>query len=158
MAIDTHIKFDGVEGESTHTDHKGEIELLSWSWGVTNASMGSGGGSGMGKAQGGDLHFAHPYDKASPVLAKKCIQGVHFPSVVLTSRKAGEGQKDFLKITMKEVYITSVQPAGSSGGDIMESVSMSYGSIEFAYKPQDKAGALGGEVKFSWDTKTTKVT
>jgi len=44
MAIDTHIKFDGVEGESTHTDHKGEIELLSWSWGVSNASMGSGGG------------------------------------------------------------------------------------------------------------------
>lgn len=157
MGIDTHIKFDGVEGESTHTDHKGEIELLSWSWGVSNASMGAGGGSGMGKAQGGDLHFTHPYDKASPVLAKKCIQGVHFPSVVMTSRKSGQGQKDFLKITMKEVYITSVQPAGSSGGDITESVSMSYGSIEFAYKPQDAQGQLGGEVKFSWDTKTTKV-
>jgi type VI secretion system secreted protein Hcp len=30
MAIETHIKFDGVEGESTHADHKGEIELLAW--------------------------------------------------------------------------------------------------------------------------------
>jgi len=69
----------------------------------------------------------------------------------------GDGQKDFLKVTMKEVFITSVAPAGSSGGDIMESVSMSYGSIEFAYKPQDAKGTLGGEVKFSWDTKTTKV-
>jgi len=158
MAIDTHIKFDGVEGESTHVDHKGEVEILSWTWGVSNASLGSGGGSGKGKATPGDLHFVHRYDKASPVLAKKCAQGVHFPTVVMTSRKSGEGQKDFLKVTMKEVFITSVQPSGSSGGDIAESVSMSYGSIEFAYKPQDAKGGLGGEVKFGWDVKTTKIT
>jgi len=158
MAIDSHIKFDGVEGESTHKDHKGEVEILSWTWGVSNASLGSGTGSGKGKANPGDLHFTHHYDKASPVLAKKCAQGVHFPSVVITSRKAGEGQKDFLKITMKEVFITSVQPSGSSGGDIMESVSMSYQSIDFAYKPQDEKGGLGGEVKFGWNVKTTIIT
>jgi len=158
MAIDTHVKFDGVEGESTHQDHKGEVAILSWSWGVSNvSSVGAGGGSGHGKANPGDLHFTHTYDKASPVLAKKCAQGVHFPSVVLTSRKSGEGQKDFLKITMKEVFISSVQPAGSGNGDIMESVSMSYGSVEFSYKPQDTKGGLGGEVKFSWDVKTTKI-
>ena len=158
MAIDTHIKFDGVEGESTHQDHKGEVEVLSWSWGVSNASLAAGGGSGKGKATPGDLHFVHRYDKASPVLAKKCAQGAHFKEVVMTSRKAGEGQKDFLKVTLKEVFITSVQPAGSSGGDIAESISMSYGSVDFAYKPQDEKGGLGGEVKFGWDTKTTKIT
>lgn len=158
MAIDTHIKFDGVDGESTHVDHKGEVEVLSWAWGVSNASLSSGGGSGKGKATPGDLHFTHRYDKASPVLAKKCAQGAHFKEVVITSRKAGEGQKDFLKVTMKEVFITSVQASGSSGGDIAESVSMSYGSIDFAYKPQDAKGTLGGEVKFGWDVKTTKIT
>jgi type VI secretion system secreted protein Hcp len=158
MAIDTHIKFDGVEGESTHQDHKGEVEILSWTWGVSNASHGAGGGQGKGKATPGDFHFTHRYDKASPVLAKKCAQGVHFKEVVMTSRKSGEGQKDFLKITMKEVFITSAQASGSSGGDIAESISMSYGSIDFAYKPQDEKGNLGGEVKFGWDTKTTKIT
>lgn len=158
MAIDSHIKFDGVEGESTHKDHKGEVEILSWTWGVSNTSLASGTGSGKGKANPGDLHFMHSYDKASPVLAKKCAQGVHFPTVVITSRKAGEGQKDFLKITMKEVFITSVQPSGSSAGDIMESVSMSYQSIDFAYKPQDEKGGLGGEVKFGWNVKTTQIT
>lgn len=159
MAIDTHIKFDGVDGESNHADHKGEIEVLSWSWGVSNASSAaSGGGSGKGKATAGDFNFMHLYDKASPNLAKKCAQGAHFPSVVVTARKAGEGQKDFLKITMKEVFISAVQPSGSSGGDIAESVSMSYGSIDFGYKPQDDKGALGGEIKFGWETKTTKIT
>lgn len=157
MAIDTHIKFDGVEGESTHKDHKGEIEILSWSWGVNNASATAGGGSGKGKGEPGQLNFMHLYDKASPVLAKKCAQGVHFPTATITARKAGEGQKDFLKITMKEVFITAVHPSGSSGGDIAESVSMSYGDIEFAYKPQDDKGGLGGEVKFGWNAKTTEI-
>ncbi|WP_088281359.1 type VI secretion system tube protein Hcp [Ideonella sp. A 288] len=160
MATDTHIKFDGVDGEATHADHKGEIEILSWTWGVSNVNAGgtSGGGSGKGKATPNDFNFLHTYDKASPILAKKCAQGVHFPSVVLTARKSGEGQKDFLKITLKEVFITSVQPSGSSQGDIVESVSMSYASVDFAYKAQDDKGALGGDVKFGWNVKTTTIT
>ena len=160
MAIDTHIKFDGVDGESTHKDHKGEIEVLSWSWGVSNASsVSSGGGSGKGKAVPGAFHFTHNYDKASPVLAKQCAQGKHFKQVVVTSRKSGEGQKDFLKITMKEVFVSAVQPnCIHQGGDILESVSMSYGEIEFGYKAQDAKGGLGGEVKFAWNVKTTLVT
>jgi type VI secretion system secreted protein Hcp len=158
MSTDTHFKFDGVDGESTHADHKGEIEVLSWSWGVQNASTLSGGGSGKGKANPGDMVFTHMYDKASPVLAKKCAQGVHFKEAVLTARKSGEGQKDFLKVTLKEVFITSVQPSGSSGGDIMESVSMSYADIGFAYKAQDEKGGLAGEVKFGWNVKTTVIT
>ncbi|RZI76746.1 MAG: type VI secretion system tube protein Hcp [Rubrivivax sp.] len=159
MNIDSHIKFDGVDGESPHQDHKNEIDVLSWSWAVSNgSSANAGGGSGSGKAQPSVLTFVHFYDKASPILAKKCAQGVHFPSVVLTSRKAGEGQKDFLKVTLKEVFITSVAPAAASGGQILETVSMSYGSVEFGYKPQDDKGAMGGEVKFAWDVKTTKIT
>jgi type VI secretion system secreted protein Hcp len=157
MAIDTHIKFDGVEGESTHVDHKKEIEVMSWSWGVSNASALGGGGSGKGKAQPGDLHLTKLYDKASPVLAKKCAQGVHFPTVVLTARKSGEGQKDFFKVTLKEVFITSVQNAAGGDGGIMENVSMSYADIEFAYKAQDEKGGTTGEVKFSWNVKTTKI-
>ena len=102
MAIDTHIKFDGIDGEATHQDHKGEIEVMSWSWNITNVSNLTGGGSGQGKATAGDFHFMHQYDKASPNLAKKCAKGEHFPTVVLTARKSGDGQKDFLKVTMKD--------------------------------------------------------
>jgi type VI secretion system secreted protein Hcp len=156
MSSDTHIKFDGVDGESTHKDHKGEIELLSWGWSISQPSGPAGGGSGKGKAVPGDFHITHAYDKSSPVLAKHCAAGKHFKDAKITARKAGEGQKDFLVITMKEVFITSVSPGGSSGGDIVENVSCSYKDIEFAYKPQDDKGGLGGEVKFGWNTATTE--
>jgi type VI secretion system secreted protein Hcp len=158
MSIDTHIKFDGVDGEATHKEHKGEIEVMSWSWDVHNDSNVAGGGSGKGKAQPGMFNIAHLYDKASPVLAKKCAQGVHFKEVTMTARKAGEGQKDFLVVKMKEVFITGVQPSGSAGGDIVESVTMSYGSIDFSYKAQEEKGGTGGEVKFGWNNKTTEIT
>jgi type VI secretion system secreted protein Hcp len=155
MSSDASIKFDGIEGESVKP--KGEIEVMSWSWGVMQPSGSEGGGgSGKGKAVAGDFNFTHRYDKASPILAKHCAAGKHFPSVKLTARKAGEGQQDFLIVTMKEVFVTSVSPGGSSGGDIMEQVSCSYKDVEFAYKPQDDKGGLGGEVKFGWNLATTE--
>lgn len=154
MAADSSIKFDGVDGESVQP--KGEIEVLSWNWNVHQSSGGAAGsGSGKGKAIAGDFHFTHHYDKASPVLAKKCVSGTHFKDAKLTARKAGEGQQDFLIVTMKEVFIVSVSPGGSHGGDIMEQVSCSYKDIEFAYKAQDDKGGLGGEVKFGWDVAKT---
>jgi type VI secretion system secreted protein Hcp len=154
MSSDASIKFDGVDGESVKP--KGEIDVLSWNWGVSQPSGPAGGGSGKGKAIPGDFHFVHLYDKASPVLAKKCVSGTHFKDAKLTARKAGEGQQDFLVVTMKEVFITSVSPGGSHGGDILEQVTCSYKDVEFAYKPQDDKGALGGEVKFGWDVAKTE--
>lgn len=158
MAIDTHIKFAGIEGESTHIDHKGEIEVLSWSWGLSvTPGPGGGGGAGAGKATPREFSFTHLYDKASPALGKTAASGKHVPTAVLTARKSGEGQKDFLKVTMKEVFITSVTAGGSDAG-LQESIALTYGDIEFSYKPQDAKGGLAGEVKFDWNVKTGQVT
>ena len=157
MSIDCHLKLEGVTGESTHKDHKDEISVLSWNWDVVNdSSVGSGGGSGKGKARPGQLVFAHLYDKASPVLAKACASGKHFAEGIFTSRKSGEGQLDFLKVTLKQVLVTAVKPSAMSGGDISELVQMSYADIEFEYNPQDDKGKLGGAVKVGWNVSTTE--
>jgi type VI secretion system secreted protein Hcp len=157
MSIDCHMKLDGVTGESTHKDHKDEIDILSWSWGVSNqSSVSAGSGSGKGKAQAMELHLVHHYDKSSPVLAKSCASGKHFKDATITCRKAGEGQLDFLKITLKQVMVTQVSPAGNSGADVIESFGISYEDIEFEYKPQDDKGKLGGAVKFGWNISTTE--
>lgn len=157
MAIDTHIKFSGIEGESTHKDHKGEIPVLSWNWNVSAGTSAGTGSSRVGKASPGDFVFTHMYDKASPKLAKTCVQGTALKEVYLTARKSGEGQKDFIKVTMKEVFVSSLQVADGTG-EIAETVTLRYGNIDFGYKPQDDKGALGNEVAFSWDVKTVKVT
>ncbi len=156
MGIDTHIKFDGVDGESMHKDHKGEIELLKWRWMVSNDSAVMGGGSGKGKAEPGKFSIWHNYDKSSPVLAKRCADGKHFPTVTLTARKSGEGQKDFLKITFKEVFINKVETEADPEAGIIEQVVFSYGDMEKEYKAQDDKGNPGGAVKFGWNVKTSE--
>lgn len=158
MSIDSHLKLAGVEGEATQKDHKNEIELLSWSWGVSNASYITGGGSGKGKAQPGEFTIVKRMDKSSATIAKNCASGKHFADAVLTAAKSGDGQKDFLKITFTEVFITSYQVSGSAGADLIETIGMSYGKIESGYKPQDDKGGMGGEVKMGWNVKTTEIT
>ncbi len=45
--VDFFIKIDGIDGESQDSMHKGEIEVLSFSWGETRT--GAQGGGGVGK-------------------------------------------------------------------------------------------------------------
>jgi type VI secretion system secreted protein Hcp len=151
MSSNFHLKIEGIDGESVDADHKGEIDVQSFSWGLSQSVNISGTGMGVGKPNFQDLHFTHLYDKASPNLAKACAGGKHFATVKFTARKQGDGAKDFFTITLKEAYITSVQPGGSSGGDLTESFSIAYKDIEMEYKTQDSKGALGGGTKFGYD-------
>ncbi len=158
MSIDCHMKIKGLDGEAEHKDHKNEIALQTWSWHVMNASSaGSGGGSGVGKATPGDFTFSHVYDKSAPIIAKNCASGKHFEDAVVTVRKSGDGQEPFLKCTMKQVFITSAHVGATAGGEIGQTVNLSYGDIEFAYKAQDDKGKLGGEVKFGWSPGKTEI-
>ena len=158
MSTSTFIKFDGIEGESSHKDHKGEIEVLSWDWGLTATPGTAGGGSGKGKATPKEMRVVHRYDKASPLLGKQAVSGRHIPQAVLSARKSGEGQMDFFKVTMKDVFITSVSVSAAAPDlEAVEEVAMSYRAIEFAYSPQNSKGSLGTPVQFRWDIRTGTV-
>ena len=154
--IDCYLKLDGIKGEAVQKDHKDEIQVFDWSWSVHNSSCTVGSGSGVGKGTPGALNLSKLYDSASPTLAKFCANGKHFDSGTLTMTKAGEGQQTFMTITLKEVYISDVNVSAEQGGDVRESVTLSYGDIEFAYKPQKADGSMGGDIKFGWNTRTTE--
>ena len=64
MASDIFAKIGDIKGESIISKHKDEIDVLSFSWGVTNSAKIKGGGAG--KATFTDLSFLHSIDKASP--------------------------------------------------------------------------------------------
>ncbi len=150
MAQDIHIKFDGIEGESTHQDHKGEIDVLTWNWGVeAGAAAGGGSGAAVSKPVASALRSVHNYDKASPLLARASARGNVIKQVVLTAGKSGEGQKDFLKVTLKDVSVTSVQV--SAHESMSESVALWPRFIAFDYAAQDAKGSLGKPISFSWD-------
>lgn len=157
MAADIFAKLGDIKGESLDAKHKDEIEVLSFSWGVSNAgSMNMGGGAGTGRANFHDMSFVHKVDKASPTLMKYCATGVHLPSGVITHRKAGKTQQEFMIFKLTEIYITGVSQGGSHEGDNMENVSLQASKIEYEYKAQKGDGSLDGAVTFKYDVKGNK--
>jgi type VI secretion system secreted protein Hcp len=156
VASDIFAKIGDIKGESLDDKHKDEIEVLSWSWGVSNAgSMAHGGGGGEGRASFSDLSFMHKIDKASPVLMKACATGVHIKDATITHRKAGKGQQEFLIFKMNDVIVTSVQDS-DGGDDLTESVSIAFAKIDVEYKPQKRDGSLDAGIHFKYDIKGNK--
>ena len=158
MAFDAFLKLDGIAGESTDSKHKGEIEVLSFSWGVSNSgSTGSGSGSGAGKATFQDLSIVHGIDNATPELLKACATGLHIKDATITHRKAGKGQQEYLIIKLNDVTITAVSHAGSEDQPYAESVSLKFAKVDLEYKPQRPDGSLDPGLHFKFDLKANKV-
>jgi len=156
MAVDVFLKLGTIKGESKDSKHAGEIDVVSWSWGVSQTgSVAYGGGGGAGKAAFQDITFLHNVDAASPVLMTACATGEHIPEAILIARKAGKSPQEYIIIKMNDILITSVQPSGSSEHPV-ESVSMSYSKVALEYKPQKADGTLDAGIFFKYDVKSNK--
>ena len=157
MAIDYFLRIDGVPGESLDSKHKGEIDVESWSWGEANPAPPGGGGGGAGKVQMQDFNFTARFSKASPNLMLACASGKHFKGAVLTARKAGKGQQDFLTFSLSDVLVSAYQTGGAEGEVVPgDSVSLNFAKIQVEYKQQNPDGTLGGSIKAGWDVKQNK--
>ena len=157
MAADIFAKIGDIKGESLDAKHKDEIEILSYSWGVSNAgSMAHGSGGGEGKATFHDLSFVHKIDKASPVLLQACATGTHIKEATITHRKAGKGQQEYLVIKMNDIIITGVAPSETSGEAGSEIVTLAFAKVDFEYKPQKADGSLDAGIHFKYDLKAQK--
>ena len=156
---DYFLKLAGVDGESTDSKHKGELELESFSWGETNSGTAArGGGAGAGKVIPQDFMFTKRMDKASPTLFIGCATGQHFKDALVTARKAGGEQQEYLKIKLEDVMVSSYQTSGGPGanGVVFDHVSLNFAKLEMVYKEQKPDGSLGGEVKQKYDYAANK--
>ena len=154
MAVDMFLNIEGeIAGESQDKTHKDEIDVLAWSWGMSQSgSFHTGGGGGAGKANFQDISCTKWIDKSSPVLMQYCANGDHFDSAKLTVRKAGKEPLEYLTIEMKKVLVTSVSTGGSGGEDkLTENISLNFAQVKVVYKEQKPDGTEGAAPEFPWD-------
>jgi type VI secretion system secreted protein Hcp len=158
MAIDYFLRIDGIPGESLDSKHKDEIDVQAWSWGEANpAPGGPGAGSGAGKVQVQDFNFVASTSKASPNLLLACASGKHFKGAVLTARKAGKEQAEFLTFSLSDILVSSYQTGGTEGEVVpTDSFSLNFSKIQVEYKQQKPDGSLGASIKAGWDVKQNK--
>src|SRR5262245_3180885 len=135
---DIYLDIDGIKGESQDSKHKDKIEIESCSFGLSQTGsfvVGSGGGSGKASFQ--DIHFTALVSIADPLLLNACASGKHLPKAVVTFRKAGGEQEEYLVITLTDVLVSSYQLGGSSGGSLPScSFSLNFSKIQVKAAPQ----------------------
>jgi type VI secretion system secreted protein Hcp len=87
-----------------------------------------------------------------------CANGEHLKKGVLTCRKAGKDQQEYLKVIASDLLIASYQ-AGSNGHSGIvptDQFSLNLAKIEFEYREQKPDGTLGTPVKADYDLKSNK--
>lgn len=156
MAVDMFLKIKDIKGESIDKTHKGEIDILSWSWGMSNTgTTHMGGGGGTGKVSVQDISIMKYVDASSNALITHCCDGTHIPTVEIICRKAGGKEPlPYVTLELEEVLVSSFQVSGSSGGDdrLTESISLNFRKFKYVYQQQKKeGGAEGGEKEAVWD-------
>src|SRR5262245_52092840 len=148
MSIHMYLKLDTITGESEKDNYKDQIEILSWTWGLTQSgSAHHGSGTGTSGVSVGDVSLVKFVDKSTPTLIKYCCAGTFFDEAKLTVCKAsGEGGGlPYLVLTLKKGLISSLNSGGVGPHErLIETVSLNFKAFTIEYTPQKGKGKGGG--------------
>ena len=144
MAIDCFLELGDIKGESRDSEFPDLIDVLAWSWDVSQSgTMHLGPGGGGGKANVNDLSLTIWIDRSYPSLMQACCAGKHFPTATLTCRKAGGDRAvPYVTMEMEELLVSAVSPGGSGGDDrFTANITLNFARFKVTYTPQRPDGS-----------------
>jgi type VI secretion system secreted protein Hcp len=153
MAVDMFMKIDDIKGESQDAAHKGEIDVYTWSWAVTQTGSSQvGGGSGTGRANVEDFTFTTKVDSSHAPLLGMTLKGKAFKTAVFTCRKAGDKPLEYLKITMSAGLISGITFSADKDDELQTAtVTLNFGQVKFDYTPQNADGSGMAMITYAHD-------
>jgi type VI secretion system secreted protein Hcp len=156
MPTDIFARIGDIKGESTDNRHPDEIDIISFSWGVTHTTPATGGGGGAGKAVFQALSLVHTIDRASPALLLACATGRRLPNATITHRNAGDRTQEFLVIKLTDVAVTGVTHTGDTESPYSEVITLTFNKVDFEYRTIRPEGSLGPATSFKFDLRNGK--
>jgi type VI secretion system secreted protein Hcp len=163
-SADMFLKVDGMPGDSTDDEHKDEINVTSFAFAVGRGGDGTGiaaptaataGGTGTSRRGLQTLRIDKIYDAASPKLLRAAATGRHVRSAVLTFRRSGDNDVEFLRYTLSDVQVTSYDQGGKDGderdlGSLEEEVGLTAARIHVSEQTVGADGKKGPVVNADW--------
>ena len=151
MPANVFLKLDDLKGGSRDKNHKDQIDVLAWSWGLSQG-ISSGIGSSRKKVNVEDLSITKYIDKASPGLIRAVCSGKVFKEALLTLSNSGEKLIDYYKVTFNDLVIFSVTAGGNAGEDQpTENITLKYAKFKVEYTPQKSNEKSDAVVEAVWD-------
>ncbi len=150
--VDIYMAIDGLKGESTDSEHKDWIEVLSFSHSITQpASATSIAGGTSTRSQHQPYSITKHVDMASPKLYQMCCSGTHVREVTIHfMRPASSKRVKYMEVKLQEVLISHVAPSGGTEFP-SETIGLTYGAIKWTYTQQRSDGSQGGNTTGGWN-------
>src|SRR5579884_383087 len=152
---DYFLKLDGVPGESQDKLHANEIQLIDFSFGMENRGKAAAYGGGS-KTVMSDMRCITHLDISYPKLKLACAKADAIGSAVLSCRKAGKTQLDYMKVTLTNVLVTSCKLTATTEDFPVVEFTLSFQKKQIEYRPQRPDGTLGAAMQFNWDLGAAK--
>ena len=153
MAVDQFLTLTDIEGESKDATYEASIDVLDWVWGVAQSgTMHMGGGGGSGKASFQDVSVTKYIDSSSHALLQCCSTGKHIPEGLLVIRKAGATPLEYIKLSMKNLIVSSISSGGNASDDrLKETVTLNFEEFKLEYVPQKEDGSGDAAKEFGFN-------
>lgn len=157
-----YIKIDGIDGESTDSNHSKWIIADSASLPVFRSIPG--GAVDQQRTKGettlGDITFVRQLDKSSPKLMEACVLGKFNKAVTVEFTATMGGKTEtYLKWALENVIFTGYSVHGNASGEPLpsEQVSVNFTKITYTYTEYDnKTGAKKGNVESKYELGANK--
>jgi len=139
-SADIFLKLDGIAGESTDDQHKGEIDVESFTFNAKRT---------VGKVNVSPLRVLKVFDASSPELTQDAATGHHIKSGVLTFRRSGDPDGvEFLTYKLSDVVVSSYEQGGANPdkrtlGSLEDEVGLSPAKVQVTEKTVDASGKAG---------------
>ena len=152
-SADYFLKIEGIEGESIDDEHRGEIEVLSWSFGATNSVSAPPSGMSAGKVKMADFTIMKKEDKSTPKLFLGAASGKIIPSMTLTG---GTDGRTFVIWELRNVIVTGFETrVGEGSGTPTDEVRFKSGQIIVSHVTQNSDGTTS-VTRAGWDVIANK--
>jgi len=154
--FDGFLRIDGISSECKDPEHKGWIDVESFSFGceVSDFAIGEAGKLVADDPSVKPFTFVNGMHKGSPTLFLFCVTGKQIPTAEFHARTAG-GEKPliYFKAKFTDCLITGVSTDTGGGPLPVETVTLAYRAVELTYQEQNTktGGAHGGAVVVAYD-------
>jgi type VI secretion system secreted protein Hcp len=156
--VDYYLEIEGIPGEVSIPNHNAQMGVdyfrtASFQRALTNVA---GGPASPSKAVVKPVAITKPVDLASPKLFVACVTGQRLTKATLFADYVPETGETtpagtFLKVTLSDVVVASVDHAGDREGRPMETVTLSFSRMELSYRAVLANGTLGPETTASFN-------
>jgi type VI secretion system secreted protein Hcp len=148
------LRIDNIQGESILSGHVNEIDILSYSNGISSCNQVSSGSTKTSSCKpiASEMSFMMVLNRATMQLKSAITTGKIIPSADFTYIFLGGATPfEYYKVHMENINVVSVQESGSSEKPTV-SLSLAFSRIAWKYTMQDPNTGGPGEVTTGgWD-------